>query len=73
MFVLIQKLCDDRSIRPGPGGAETFVLTSKPRDGRFWPALVGTAWIFCSSYVQWWFSSLPMLPEMLASRLVPEV
>jgi hypothetical protein len=47
--------------------AAMFLLIRKLSDGRFWPALVGTAWIFCSSYVQWWFSSLPMLPEMLAS------
>jgi hypothetical protein len=47
--------------------AAMFVLIRKLSDGRFWPALVGTAWVFCSSYTQWWFSSLPMLPEMLAS------
>jgi hypothetical protein len=47
--------------------AAMFVLIRKLSDGRFWPALVGSAWIFCSSYTQWWFSSLPMLPEMLAS------
>jgi len=47
--------------------AAMFLLIRRLSDGRFWPALVGTAWIFCSSYVQWWFSSLPMLPEMLAS------
>ena len=47
--------------------AAMFVLIRKLGAGRFWPALVGTAWIFCSSYTQWWFSSLPMLPEMLAS------
>src|SRR5438270_8714881 len=27
----------------------------------------GTVWMFFSSYVQWWFSSPVMLPEMLAS------
>jgi hypothetical protein len=27
----------------------------------------GTVWIFFSSFVQWWFSSPAMLPEMLAS------
>lgn len=27
----------------------------------------GTLWIFFSSYVQWWFSTPAMLPEMLAS------
>jgi hypothetical protein len=47
--------------------AAMFVLIRKLSGDRFWPALVGTAWIFCSSYTQWWFSSLPMLPEMLAS------
>src|SRR5213080_952330 len=26
----------------------------------------GTAWLFFSSFVQWWFSSPAMLPEMLA-------
>lgn len=29
--------------------------------------LWGTLWIFFSGYVQWWFSSPAMLPEMLAS------
>jgi len=47
--------------------AAMFVLIRKLSEGRFWPALLGTLWIFCSSYTQWWFSSLPMLPEMLAS------
>jgi hypothetical protein len=27
----------------------------------------GVIWIFFSSYVQWWFSTNPMLPEMVAS------
>jgi hypothetical protein len=27
----------------------------------------GVVWIFFSSFVQWWFSSPPMLPEMVAS------
>ena len=30
----------------------------------------GTVWIFFSSYVQWWFSTPPMLPEMVASWAV---
>lgn len=30
-------------------------------------AIFGTIWVFFSSYVQWWFSSPAMLPEMLAS------
>jgi hypothetical protein len=30
----------------------------------------GTVWIFFSSYVQWWFSTNPMLPEMVASWAV---
>jgi len=46
--------------------AAMFLLIRRLADGRAWPALVGAAWIFCSSYTQWWFSSLPMLPEMLA-------
>jgi hypothetical protein len=29
--------------------------------------LFGTLWIFFSGYVQWWFSSPAMLPEMLAT------
>lgn len=29
--------------------------------------LFGTVWIFFSGYVQWWFSSPAMLPEMLAT------
>jgi hypothetical protein len=27
----------------------------------------GAVWVFFSSYVQWWFSTPPMLPEMVAS------
>ena len=30
-------------------------------------ALFGSLWLFFSSYVQWWFSCPPMLPEMLSS------
>jgi hypothetical protein len=30
----------------------------------------GAVWIFFSSYVQWWFSTNPMLPEMVASWAV---
>ncbi len=29
--------------------------------------LFGAVWIFFSSYIQWWFSSPAMLPEMIAS------
>jgi len=47
--------------------AAMFLLIRKLSDGSFWPALLGTAWIFCSSYMQWAFSCPPMLPEMLAS------
>lgn len=32
-----------------------------------WIIAFGTVWLFFSSFVQWWFSSPPMLPEMLAS------
>jgi hypothetical protein len=32
--------------------------------------LFGAIWIFFSSYVQWWFSTPAMLPEMLASWAV---
>jgi hypothetical protein len=47
--------------------AAMFLLIRKLSDGSFWPALLGSAWIFCSSYIQWGFSCPPMLPEMLAS------
>jgi hypothetical protein len=30
-------------------------------------ALFGSLWVFFSNYVQWWFSSPAMLPEMLSS------
>jgi hypothetical protein len=30
-------------------------------------ALFGSLWLFFSSYVQWWFSCPPMLPELLSS------
>ena len=33
-------------------------------------ALFGSLWLFFSSYVQWWFSCPPMLPEMLSSWAV---
>jgi hypothetical protein len=32
--------------------------------------LLGTLWIFFSGYVQWWFSSPAMLPEMIATWAV---
>jgi hypothetical protein len=47
--------------------AAMFLLIRKLTGGHFWLALLGSAWVFCSSYTQWWFSCPPMLPEMLAS------
>lgn len=47
--------------------AAMFLLIRKLAQGNFWIALLGTAWVFLSSYTQWWFSCPPMLPEMLAS------
>jgi hypothetical protein len=47
--------------------AAMFLLIRKLADGDFWIALLGSLWVFCSSYMQWWFSCPPMLPEMLAS------
>ncbi len=47
--------------------AAMFVLMRRLAGGDFWTALLGSAWVFCSGYTQWWFSCPPMLPEMLAS------
>ena len=47
--------------------AAMFVLLRRLAGGDFWTALLGSAWVFCSGYTQWWFSCPPMLPEMLAS------
>ena len=35
-----------------------------------WIVAFGTLWLFFSSFVQWWFSSPALLPEMLASWAV---
>ena len=47
--------------------AAMFVLIRRLAGGDFWCGLLGSAWVFLSGYVQWWFACPPMLPEMLAS------
>lgn len=33
----------------------------------FWLSVFGSLWLLLSSYVQWWFSCPPMLPELLSN------
>jgi hypothetical protein len=35
----------------------------------FWISLLGAVWLYFSSYIQWWFSSVNM-PEMLAASFL---
>ncbi len=42
-----------------------FLLLMLLTRSRFWLSLAGSAWLFLSSFIQWWFSTT--LPEMLAA------
>ena len=43
-----------------------FLLLRALTPGHFWLPLFGTGCVSFSAYTQWWFSSPPMLPEMLS-------
>ena len=53
--------------------AGMFLLFWTLTDGRLGPSLFGAAMVEFSPFVQWWFSSPSMLPEMLASWAVAVV
>jgi len=43
-----------------------FMLLTK---NNFWLSVLGASWIFFSSFMQWWFSTPAMLPEMIAMAM----
>lgn len=44
-----------------------FVLLLTLTGNRIGVAAFGAAWVFVSGYVQWWYSSVPGLPEMVGA------
>lgn len=42
-----------------------FLLLMLLTRNHLWVSLLGTAWVFFSGYVQWWYSTPAMLPEMV--------
>ena len=45
--------------------AGVFLLLMLLTGNDFWVSLLGTGWVFFSGYVQWWYSTPAMLPEMI--------
>jgi hypothetical protein len=43
-----------------------FLLLMLFTRNNFWLSILGSLWLFFSTYIQWWFSTPSMLPEMLA-------
>ncbi len=44
-----------------------FLLMMLLTKNNFWVSLLSSFWLFFSSYIQWWFSTPAMLPEMITS------
>jgi len=44
-----------------------FLLLMLLTRNNFWLSIFGSLWVFFSAFIQWWFSTPAMLPEMIAS------
>jgi hypothetical protein len=43
----------------------TFLLLMLLTRSDFWVSLLGASWIYFSGFIQWWYSSPTMMPEMI--------